>query len=107
MAASKDVRHDLADEGKLTFQVDTEATKAPLLERTGLDLDEAGSAASNYVVVTRLFPQADTVNTSDTTMNFQFGASTSHETRLHTDHHSLRPCVDHKIDSRQPVIPVV
>ena len=55
---------DLADEGKLTFQIDTEATKPPLLERTGIDLDEAGSAASNYVVVTRLYPQADTVNTS-------------------------------------------
>ena len=66
---------DLSDEGKLTFQLDSEATKPPLLERTGLDLDEAGSAASNYVVVTRLFPQADTVNSSNTTMNFQFGAS--------------------------------
>ena len=36
---------DLSDEGKLTFQMDAEATKPPLLERTGLDLDEAGSAA--------------------------------------------------------------
>lgn len=66
---------DLADRGALTFQIDVEATKPPILERIGMDLDEAGSAVSNYVVVTRLFPQADTVNTSDTTLNFQFGAS--------------------------------
>ena len=33
---------DLSDEGKLTFQLDAEATKPPLLERTGLDLDETG-----------------------------------------------------------------
>ena len=43
---------DLSDEGKMSFAVDTEATKPPLLERTGLDLDEAGSAATNYTVVT-------------------------------------------------------
>ena len=52
-----------SDEGKLTFQIDTEATKPPLLERTGIDLDETGSAATNYTVVTRLYPQADTKNT--------------------------------------------
>ena len=33
---------DLSDEGKLTFQLDAEATKPPLLERTGLDLDDTG-----------------------------------------------------------------
>ena len=66
---------DLSDEGKLTFQIDIEATKPLLLERTGIDLDEAGSAASNYVVVTKLYPQADTLNSSDTTMNFSFGAT--------------------------------
>ena len=66
---------DLSDEGKLTFQLDAEATKPPLLERTGLDLDETGSAATNYTVVTRLYPQADTINSSNTNLTFQFGAS--------------------------------
>ena len=31
---------DLADDGQLAFQLDDEATKATLLERLGLDLDE-------------------------------------------------------------------
>ena len=101
LSSDKMYAMDLADEGKLTFQVDTEATKAPLLERTGLDLDEAGSAASNYVVVTRLFPQADTVNTSDTTMNFQFGASDiPRNTPTYGSTTVFDLASDHKIDSR-------
>jgi hypothetical protein len=92
---------DLADEGKIAFQLDTEATKAPLLERTGLDLDEAGSAASNYVVVTRLFPQADTINTSDTTLTFQFGASDiPRNTPTYEAAVTFDISTDHKIDSR-------
>jgi len=92
---------DLADEGKIAFQLDTEATKAPLLERTGLDLDEAGSAASNYVVVTRLFPQADTINTSDTTLTFQFGASDiPRNTPTYEGAVTFDISTDHKIDSR-------
>ena len=66
---------DLADTGQLAYELDTETTKYPYLERTGIDLDETGSAARQYVVVTRLYPQADTINSSDTTMTFEFGAS--------------------------------
>jgi hypothetical protein len=92
---------DLSDEGKLAFQLDTEATKAPLLERTGLDLDEAGSAATNYVVVTRLFPQADTVNSSDTTLTFEFGASDiPRNTPTFESAVTFDISTDHKIDSR-------
>lgn len=92
---------DLADEGKLTFQLDAEATKPPLLERTGLDLDEMGSAAANYTVVTRLFPQADTLNTSDTTMTFQFGASDiPRTTPTYASSVTFDISSDHKIDAR-------
>ena len=66
---------DLADNGKLTFQLDSEATKNAVIERTGIDMDEGGSGASNYLVVTRIFPQVDTTNQTDTTMSFEFGAS--------------------------------
>ena len=66
---------DLSDSGQIAFQLDTEATKPVYLERTGLDLDESGLTASQYVVCTRLYPQADTTNTNDTTLNFEFGAS--------------------------------
>ena len=92
---------DLADEGKLSFQLDTEATKDPLLERIGLDLDEAGSAVTNYMVVTRLYPQADTKNTSDTTLTFNFGASDiPRATPTYASSVTFDMATDHKIDSR-------
>jgi hypothetical protein len=92
---------DLSDTGKLTFQLDTEATKPPFIERTGIDLDEAGSAASNYVVVTRLYPQADTDNTSDTTLTFQFGASDiPRVTPTYESAVTFDVSTDHKIDAR-------
>lgn len=91
---------DLADEGKLTFQLDTEATKGPFLERIGLDLDEAGSAAANYMVVTRIFPQADT-NNADKTVQFQFGASDiPRQTPTYQPAVTFNIATDHKIDSR-------
>ena len=92
---------DLADEGKLTFQLDTEATKPPVLERIGLDLDEAGTAVSSYMVVTRIFPQADTVNTADTTLTFQFGASDiPRSTPTYASAVTFDMATQHKIDSR-------
>ena len=85
----------------MSFAVDTEATKPPLLERTGLDLDEAGSAATNYTVVTRLYPQADTTNTSDTTLTFEFGASDiPRDTPTYSSAVTFDVASDHKIDSR-------
>ena len=92
---------DLADEGKLTFQFDTEATKPPVLERIGLDLDEAGTAVTSYMVVTRIYPQADTVNTEDTTLTFQFGASDiPRATPTYASAVTFDMASQHKIDSR-------
>lgn len=92
---------DLSDAGRLAFQLDTEATKAPLLERTGIDLDESGTAVSNYLVVKRLYPQANTNNTSNTTLSFHFGSSdipsgaANYGSAVTYD-----IATDHKIDSR-------
>ena len=92
---------DLADDGKMSFPVDAEATKPPLLERTGIDLDEAGSAATNYTVVTRLYPQADTKNNSDTTLTFEFGASDiPRDTPTYGSTVTFNIATDHMIDSR-------
>jgi len=67
---------DLADSGSsLALAVDTEATKPPLIERVGLDLDETRSSLDGYKVVTRLLPQMSTENTDNTSVTFQFGAS--------------------------------
>ena len=60
-------------------------------------------AASNYVFVTRLFPQADTVNSSDTTLTFQFGASDlprNTPTYAYASASTFDIAADHKIDSR-------
>ena len=92
LSSDKMYAMDLADEGKLTFQVDTEATKAPLLERTGLDLDEAGR---RFLVVSPFSRKRRTHLTHD---EHQFGASDSHNTLHRIDHGLRRVC--HKIDSR-------
>ena len=69
--------------------------------RTGPDLDEAGSAATNYTVVTRVYPQADTVNTSNTNLTFQFGASDiPRNTPTYGSAVNFDVAADHKIDSR-------
>jgi len=92
---------DVSDAGQIAFDLDTQATKPVYLERTGLDLDEAGLGASQYVVCTRIYPQADTVNTNDTTMNFQFGASDiPRSTPTYQSAVTFDVSTDHKIDSR-------
>ena len=92
---------DLADAGQISFQLDTEATKPVLLERTGVDLDEAGLGASQYVVCTRLYPQCNTVNSTDTTLTFQFGASDiPRATPTYSSTATFDIAADHKIDSR-------
>jgi hypothetical protein len=92
---------DLSDTGQLGFQLDTEATKPVYLERTGLDLDEAGSAARQYVVVTRLYPQCATINPTDSDIQFEFGASdipTGNPTYAAPVTFDIS--TDHKVDSR-------
>ena len=92
---------DLADSGQIAFQLDTEATKPVILERTGVDLDEAGLGASQYVVCTRIYPQANTVNSSNTTLTFEFGASDiPRATPTYSSTATFDIATDHKIDSR-------
>ena len=92
---------DLSDNGKLTFQLDSEATKPAVIERTGIDMDEGGSGVSNYLVVTRIFPQVDTTNQTDTTMTFEFGASDiPRDLPTYASAVTFDMATDHKIDSR-------
>ena len=92
---------DLSDAGQIAFQLDVEATKPVYLERTGIDLDEGGLAASQYVVVTRIFPQADTQNSSNTLLNFEFGGSDiPRSTPTYSSLVVYDVATDHKVDSR-------
>jgi hypothetical protein len=53
------------------------------------------------MVVTRIYPQADTVNTADTTLTFQFGASDiPRATPTYAASVTFDMASQHKIDSR-------
>lgn len=92
---------DLADEGSMAFNVDTEATKAPFVERIGLDLDEIREPLDGYKVVTRMLPQVATKNSSDTTLTIQFGASDiPNNTPTYSTTATFDISTDYKVDSR-------
>lgn len=92
---------DLADEGKVAFDLDDEATKTPILERIGIDLDEIREPLDGYKVVTRFLPQVSTKNTDDTTLTFEFGASDiPNQQPNYSAAATFDIATDYKIDSR-------
>ena len=92
---------DLADEGSMAFNVDTEATKAPFVERIGLDLDEIREPLDGYKVVTRMLPQVATKNSSDTSLTIEFGASDiPNNTPTYSTTATFDISTDYKVDSR-------
>ena len=92
---------DVADGGSLAFNLDTEATKTPIIERVGIDLDEADTALSQYKVITKLYPQVNTNNVNDKNVTFQFGASdVPNATPTYSNSTSFNTETQYKIDSR-------
>lgn len=93
---------DLPDEGSsIAFAIDENATKPPIFERIGLDLDEMKQSIDGYKVITRILPQLSTLNTDNTTFNFQFGASDiPNQTPTYGSVVSFDTATDYKIDSR-------
>ena len=92
---------DLADDGSIAFNVDTEATKPPFVERTGLDLDEINQPIDGYKVITRMLPQIFTKNTSNTNITIEFGASDiPNNTPAYTTSTTFDIASDYKVDSR-------
>lgn len=90
---------DLSDAGSLSFALDSEANKAPLIERTGIDLDEIGNI-SGYKVITKIHPQISTDNT-DKNFVFNFGAADLiNNTPNYESNVTFDTSTDHKIDSR-------
>ena len=59
----------------MSFPYDTEANKPAVLERVGIDLDEIQSELRGYKNISRIYPQAKTNNTDDTTLSFEFGSA--------------------------------
>lgn len=67
---------DLPDGGStIAFDLNVEATKPPILERVGLDLDDLGQSIDGYKVLTRVLPQFSTLNQDNSNIIFEFGAS--------------------------------
>ena len=93
---------DLAEEGSsIAFGIDENATKPPLFERVGVDLDEMKQSIDGYKVITRLLPQLSTFNTDNTNFTFQFGASDiPNQTPTYGTAVTFDTSVDYKIDSR-------
>lgn len=92
---------DLSDDGSIGFQLDTEATKRAIVERVGIDLDETQRGIRGYKVINRLYPQADTKNSNNTTLTFEFGASDiPSDSPTYSTSTSFDMSSDYKIDSR-------
>jgi len=92
---------DLSDEGSMAFNVDTEATKPPFVERIGIDLDEIREPLDGYKVVTRMLPQVATRNSTNTTLTVEFGASDlPNNTPTYSTTTTFDIASDYKVDSR-------
>jgi len=92
---------DTADNGKMTFEIDDEATKGVTLERIGIDLDELNTTIQGYKVITTIYPQMNTQNNALTNVTFEFGASDiPSNTPTYTDSRTYDIASDYKIDSR-------
>jgi hypothetical protein len=92
---------DLADDGQVSFSYDTEANKPAMLERVGIDLDEAQNELRGYKNISRIYPQAMTKNTDDTTLSFQFGAAdVPNGTPNYDNAVTFDLNLDYKIDTR-------
>ena len=92
---------DLADDGQVSFSYDTEANKPAMLERVGIDLDEAQNELRGYKNISRIYPQAMTKNTDNTTLSFQFGAAdVPNGTPNYDNAVTFDLTLDYKIDTR-------
>lgn len=92
---------DTADNGKMTFEIDDEATKGVTLERIGIDLDELNTTIQGYKVITTIYPQMNTQNNALTNVTFEFGASDiPSNTPTYSDSRTYDIASDYKIDSR-------
>lgn len=92
---------DLSDRGSMAFNIDTEATKPPFVERIGIDLDEIREPLDGYKVITRMLPQMSTENPTDTTITMEFGASDiPNNTPTYSTTANFDISSDYKVDSR-------
>jgi hypothetical protein len=91
---------DLVDKGYLTKPSVPEFNFDAVIERVGIDLDEAQIPLSGYKVINRIYPQVMTVS-SDPYIKFQFGASKyATEVPIYDTEVTFNMVTDYKVDSR-------
>lgn len=91
---------DEAETGKVNFPNDTAASRSPVIERQGIDLDEGGLDLRAYKQVTKIYPQMSFENTGNT-VSISIGAAdlpTSVPSYAQTT--SFNPSTSYKVDSR-------
>jgi len=91
---------DLTDRGYLTKPSVPELKFDAVIERVGIDLDEAQIPLSGYKVINRIYPQVSTVN-SEPFIDFQFGSSKyATEVPVYDQKVTFNMVDDYKVDSR-------
>lgn len=91
---------DLADKGYLTKPSVAEFQFDAVVERVGIDLDEAQIPLSGYKIINRIYPQVSTVN-ADPFIQFQFGAAKyATEVPIYDQKINFNMADDYKVDSR-------
>jgi hypothetical protein len=91
---------DLVDTGSLAQAVDTDVYTSMLLERVGMDLDDAGLTLNGYKVISRVYPQVSTPN-SNGAFEFTFGAAeTPNATPNYGTAIAFNSLDDYKLDTR-------
>jgi len=92
---------DLSDSGTVALNIEPDTVKPPLIERVGIDLDEIRQPLRGYKVVTKVLPQIATLNTANTTITFEFGASDiPNNTPTYSQTSVFDISTDYKIDAR-------
>ena len=91
---------DLVDRGTLTQELATDLSTNMLLERVGIDLDEAQLPLSGYKVINRIYPQVSIINTNKE-MTFRFGAANlPNQLSTYGPDITFNIDTDYKIDTR-------
>ena len=92
---------DLSDEGSISFQLDTEATKRAIVERIGIDLDETKRGIRGIQGYQPTISSSRHQNTNDTNLTFEFGASDIPSNNpTYSSATTFDMAADYKIDSR-------
>ena len=91
---------DLVDKGALARPTVSEFQFDALVERVGIDLDEAQIPLSGFKVINRIYPQVNTLN-PDPTIEFQFGGSkVATEVPVYGEKTIFNMAEDYKVDTR-------